>query len=65
MNLNFGFSWNYFLRVVRKTFFWKYKFHCKICGFPTDDIINLHTHVVNKHPDIMRKHLLGIDDSVI
>ena len=62
--MNPNFSWNNFLFVVRKTFFCRYKFHCNICGYSTDDINNLHSHGLHKHPDIMRQ-LISPGDSVI
>ena len=62
MNLNF--YWNNFLCMVRKTLFFRYKFHCNICGYPTDDINNLHSHGTHKHPDIMRQ-LISPDNNVI
>ena len=58
MNLNFSFSLNKFLYMIRTTFLFGYKYHCNICGYPTDDINKLHLHGLCSHPDIMNRHLI-------
>ncbi len=59
MNWNFNLSWNSLLRTIRKTIFPRHKYHCNICGYPTDDINKLYTHGINSHQEIMHAKLLG------
>lgn len=59
MNWNLNLSWNSILWVIRKTFLPKHKYHCNICGYPTDDINKLYAHGVNSHQEIMHLKLLG------
>ena len=59
MNWNFNLSWDSVLWAIRKTFFPRDKYHCNICGYPTDDINKLYTHGINSHQEIMHAILLG------
>ncbi len=59
MNWNFNLTWDSMLWVIRKTFFPRYKYHCNICGYPTDVINKLYAHGINSHKEIMHSKLLG------
>ena len=55
MNWNFKLALNNILYVLRTTFLFKYKYHCNVCGYPTDDINQLYSHGINSHSDIIYK----------
>jgi len=62
MNWNLNFSLNRALYLLRTTLFFRYKYHCNICGYPTNDINKLHAHGLSSHTDIMKKHLIVNDN---
>ncbi len=58
MGTNSNLFWNSVLFTIRKFFSCGYKYHCNICGYPTNDINILHAHGLKTHADIMQTHLL-------
>ncbi len=59
MNWNFNFTWNSILYAIRNTIFPRHKYHCNICGYPTNDINKLYAHGIKSHQEIMHSKLLG------
>ncbi len=39
-----------------------YKYHCNICGYPTNEINKLHAHGLQAHSAIIKKYLVEYTD---
>lgn len=56
--MNWIFSLNNILYVLRTTFLFKYEYHCNICGYPTNDVNQLYTHGINSHQELLHTQLI-------